>query len=58
MVRLGIDSYISMISHLVDKKLLYESYLNNVILSLLFIVRCEGNYRGWLFATSRNYYKW
>ena len=21
-------------------------------------VKCKGNYRGWLFATYRNYYKW
>ena len=28
------------ISHLVHKELLYKSYLNDVILSLLFIVKC------------------
>ena len=40
-----------MISHPVDKEPLYESYLNDVIVSFLFIVTCEGNYRCWLFAT-------
>ena len=29
-----------MISHLVHKELLYKSYLNDVIVSLLFIVKC------------------
>ena len=43
-----------MISHLVDKELLYKSYLNDVIVSLLFIVKCKLNYRRWLFATFTN----
>ena len=44
-----------MISHLADKELLYKSYLKDVIVSSLFIVKCKGNYRRWLFATYRNY---
>ena len=33
-----------MISHLADKELLYESYLNGVIVSSLYIVKCKGNH--------------
>ena len=44
-----------MISHLADKELLYKSYLNDVMVSSLFIVKCKGNYRRWLFATYKNY---
>ena len=44
-----------MISHLADKELLYKSYLNDVTVSSLFIAKCKGNYRCWLFATYRNY---
>ena len=39
-----------MISHLADK-----SYLNNVIVNSLLIVKRKGNYRRWLFATYKNY---
>ena len=46
---------IIVISHLADKELLYKSYLNDVIVSSLFIVKCKGNYRRWLFATYWNY---
>ena len=48
---------IAVISHLVDKELPYKSYFNDVIVSLLFTVKCKGNYRGCLFATYMNY-KW
>ena len=40
-----------MISHLKDEELLYKSYLKYVIVSLLFTVKCKGNYRRWLFPT-------
>ena len=33
-----------------DKELLYKSCLDDVIVSLLFIVKCKGIYRRWLFA--------
>ena len=33
------------ISHLVDKELPYKSYFNDVIVSLLFTVKCKSNYR-------------
>ena len=32
-----------MISHLVDKELSYKSYFNDVIVSILFTVKCKGN---------------
>ena len=44
-----------MISHLAEKELLYKSYLNDVIMSSLFIVKCKGNYPHWLFATYGKY---
>ena len=41
---------IIVISHLADKELLYKSYLSDVTVSLLFIVKCHCNYLPWLFA--------
>ena len=49
---------IIMISHLVNKELSYKSYFNDVIVSLLFTVKCKGNYRDCLFATYMNYKWW
>ena len=46
-----------MISHLVDKELPYESYFNDVIVSVLFTVKCKVNYHSCLFTTYMNY-KW
>ena len=46
---------IIVISHLVNKEHPYKGYFNDVIVSLLFTVKCKSNYRRCLFATYMNY---